>query len=132
MDGNGNKKEDSPFGDVIFAYTRQDALNDGVLVDCSEMAREAGIKYPVALTRAAWDQYVRVPEGVDGQDENGRLWDILWMFKCGAMRARSNTMIFSLMVRNDNVALKEVELKAVIGPGDTWEPVITIMLPYED
>ena len=40
------------FGDVIYAYTRQDAINDGVLVDVTELAREAGFKIPVAITAA--------------------------------------------------------------------------------
>src|SRR5262249_48790011 len=35
-------------------YTRAEALPDGVLIDGSETAREAGIRWPVALTRAAW------------------------------------------------------------------------------
>ena len=132
MDEDRNKKQGSPFGNVIFSYTRQDALNDGVLVDCSEMAREAGIKYPVALTYAVWDRYVVVPDGVSGQDEKGRLWDILWMFRCAAIKTSSEIMNFRLLVRNDNSKATEVMLKAIIGPGDTWEPVITIMLPHED
>ena len=44
--------------EVIYAYTRAQALEDGVLVDASEIAREAGIGFPVALTRAVWANYV--------------------------------------------------------------------------
>src|SRR4051812_27741843 len=40
------------FGEVIFAYTRKQAIEDGVLVDVTETAKEAGFKIPVALTRA--------------------------------------------------------------------------------
>ena len=29
----------------------------------SDVAREAGIRYPVALTRSVWEACVRVPEG---------------------------------------------------------------------
>jgi hypothetical protein len=39
--------------DLIHRYTRADALRDGVLVDVSATAREAGFRWPVALTRAA-------------------------------------------------------------------------------
>ena len=35
---------------VISSYTRAEAIEDGVLVDVSKVAREAGIKYPVAVT----------------------------------------------------------------------------------
>jgi hypothetical protein len=68
--------------DPIHSYTRADALRDGVLIDVSPAAREAGIRYPVALTRAAWQRCVKVPRGVPCQDEEGRLWDVLW----GAIR----------------------------------------------
>jgi hypothetical protein len=44
-----------------------------VLIDVSKTAREAGFKYPVALTAAAWAKCVEVPPGVPCQDERGRL-----------------------------------------------------------
>ena len=49
--------------EVLYAYTRKQALADGVQIDVSEMAREAGLKFPVYLTRAVWENYVRVPDG---------------------------------------------------------------------
>ena len=120
--------------DVIYAYTRAQALEDGVLVDVSEMAKEAGIKFPVALTSAVYGKYVEVPDGVSSQDETGRLWDILWMFRCAAAKFNGSTLLFKLHVRNENRDCMPplVTLKAVCGPGDTPEPVITIMLPDED
>jgi hypothetical protein len=63
----------NPNADVIDAYSRAQALADGVLADVSPVAREAGIIFPVALTRAVWDRYVRVPEDVLCQNkEAGR------------------------------------------------------------
>jgi hypothetical protein len=58
--------------DLIHRYTRADAIRDGVLIDVSTVAREAGIRYPVALIAAAWAKCVAVPPGVLGQDESGR------------------------------------------------------------
>ena len=121
------------FGPVISAYTRAQAIADGVLVDASEMAREAGLKYPTALTATVWGQYVAVPEGVKGQDERGRLWDILMMLRLTLQnRADGSQLRFDLLVQNDNTMPKPVTLKAICGPGDTPDPVITIMLPNED
>jgi hypothetical protein len=60
--------------DYIHRYTRADAIRDGVLIDVSAVAREAGIVYPVALTAAVWARCVAVPAGVECQDEQGRLW----------------------------------------------------------
>jgi hypothetical protein len=64
--------------DLIHRYTRAQAIEDGVLIDVTQTAREAGFKYPVALTAAAWAKCVAVPPGVVCQDEAGRLWDVLW------------------------------------------------------
>jgi hypothetical protein len=64
--------------DLTYRYSRADAIADGVLIDVSTVAREAGITYPVALTSAVWARCVTVPPGVECQDEAGRLWDVLW------------------------------------------------------
>ena len=122
--------------EVISSYTRAQALEDGVLVDVSAIAKQAGIRFPVALTSTVWGQYVEVPEGVSCQDEKGRLWDILWMFRGAAARFNGDTLFFKLYVRNHNRDRLDsrdlVTLKAICGPGDTLDPVITIMLPDED
>jgi hypothetical protein len=132
------------FGEPIHTYTRAQALEDGVLVDVTETAREAGIKYPVALTAEVFAKYVKVPEGVTCQDVRGRLWDILWMFRChanGVLRpvahyreGLASVMHFKFYVQNDARLTKPklATLKAHCGPGDQVEPVITIMLPDQD
>jgi hypothetical protein len=125
------------FGEVIFAYTRKQAIEDRTLVDVSETAREAGFKIPVALTRAVWSEFVEVPEGVVCQDEKGRLWDVVWMCRYGIAQAKNrdaSEFLFQLHVRNDNREGEPplVTLKAVCGPDDDRAPCITIMLPEED
>jgi len=52
---------DPVFGPVIYAYTRAQAIDDGVLVDASALAQEAGIRYPVAVTRGLWERHITVP-----------------------------------------------------------------------
>ena len=122
--------------EVIYAYTRKDALADGMQVDLSETAREAGLKFPVFLTRAVWENYVRVPDGVRCQDEKGRLRDIVWMLRCAARRTSGPQMTFKLHVRNDNRDRIPplVTLKAVCGPRDIDDPMpaITILMLNED
>ena len=120
--------------DPIHRYTRADALRDGVLIDVSATAREAGIRWPVALTRAAWERCVAVPPGVACQDEAGRLWDVCWMLALAARRCRGAEVRFGVHVRNDNRDRTPplVRLKALCGPGDHGEPVLTMMLPDED
>jgi hypothetical protein len=129
-------QNNSPFGDVIYAYTRKQAVADGVQVDVTKTAQEAGIKYPMFLTRAVFDAYVAVPPDVTAQDEAGRLWDVVWMTRFGILRARPGVdrIPVALYVRNDNRAAKLVKLIAQCGALDIDDPqpAITVMLPDED
>ena len=119
--------------DIIHRYTRKQAIADGVLIDVSSTAKEAGIQYPTAVTSSVWTNFVRVPEGVEAQDEQGRLWDVIWMLRQGIQQSRNEaTIFFYLHVRNDNHNVKRHLLKAVCGPDDDGSPCITVMLPEED
>ena len=128
--------EESPFGEIIYAYTRKQALADGVQVDVSTTAREAGIRFPVFITRTAFDAYVTVPPNVTGQDEAGRLWDVVWLlrFAIGKARPGQSRLPFALYVRNDNRRPQLVKLIAMCGPLDIDDPqpAITVMMPDED
>src|SRR6516225_6371681 len=101
--------------DLIHRYSRADAIRDGVLIDVSATAREAGIRFPVALTAAAWERCVAVPPGVECQDEAGRLWDLLTVFRFAARRSDGDRLTFGVHVRNDNRGRTPplVRLKAV-------------------
>lgn len=133
------------FGPPIYTYTRAQAIEDGALVDVTATAREAGLRFPVALTRAAWERCVTIPKGVRCQDEAGRLWDVLHclhyairddIYRSYTTRNRraGDTVRFGVHVRNDNRNRIPplVQLKSICGPGDDGEPVLTIMLPEED
>jgi len=128
--------EDSPFGNVIYAYTRKQAIADGVQVDVSTTAKEAGIRFPVFITRTAFDAYVTVPQNVSGQDEAGRLWDVVWMLRFAILKAAQgkDRLPFALYVRNDNRAARLVKLIATCGALDIDDPqpAITVMMPDED
>ena len=136
MNQDTNKQTDSPFGEVIYSYTRKQAVADGVQVDVTKTAREAGISIPVFLTRTVFDAYVAVPPNVQGQDEAGRLWDIVWMLRFAISRARGHTdrCPVALYVRNDNQRAKLIKLIAQCGPLDIDDasPAITVMMPDED
>ena len=125
-----------PFGPVIYSYTRALAVADGFQVEVSTTAAEAGIKFPVFLTRAVFDAYVEVPPGVTGQDEAGRLWDIVWMLRFAIRRSRAGAdrLPVALYVRNDNRAARLIKLIATCGPLDLDDPqpAITVMMPDED
>ena len=127
---------DNPFGPIIYAYTRAQAIADGVQVDVTTTAQEAGIRFPVFITRTAFDAYVTVPPNVTGQDQAGRLWDVVWMLRHAIRKATpgQTRLPFALYVRNDNRAPRLIKLIAECGPLDIDkpEPAITIMMPDED
>jgi hypothetical protein len=124
------------FGPPIYTYTRKQALADGFQVDVTKTAQEAGIRFPFFITRAVFDAYVAVPPGVTGQDEAGRLWDLVWMTRFGIIRCRPGVdrVPVALYVSNDNQRSRLVKLVAVCGALDIDDPapVITLMLPDED
>jgi hypothetical protein len=132
---------DDFFGEVISTYTRAQAIEDGALVDVSGMAREAGFQWPVALTSAVWVDCV-VWTDEDSlqqvhQDESGRLWDVLFMAAHAIRTSRSSgdRLLFQLYrVPRDGYSTDAVltTLKLIVGPGDTRDPVMTILLPHED
>jgi hypothetical protein len=143
------KTTEDIFGPVIFSYTRKQAIEDGVLVDVSQVAEEAGIKLPTAITQAVFADYVAVPPELEGeQDVSGRLWDVMWMLshaiRSGSVKGDRGT--FELIVvkldkgdwRSNEKPFEGsrkrrlVTLKAVCGPADDGSPCITVMRPDED
>lgn len=141
MRTNGNQ---GLFGEaeVIHSYTRAQAVDDGMLVDVSEVAREAGFRFPVAMTAAAWGDCVEWSDEDSKrqtyQDEAGRLWDVLWMGMCAARSAASRNIsqasfsLYRVPRGGRGMQPRLTQLKLVVGPGDDGEPVITVMLPNED
>ena len=120
---------------VISAYSRAQAIADGVLVDATVLAKETGFRFPVAVTAGVWSKCITVPEGVEGQDERGRLWDLLTMLRHAFPNSVDDRVDFGLHVRNEYaefVSMPLERLYALCGPGDDAEPVITVMLKGED
>jgi hypothetical protein len=120
--------------EVIHVYTRAQALADGVLVDVTDTAKEAGFRIPVALTAAVWSDCVAWPANDSAQDERGRLWDLLYLAAFEARRRRhAQIRSFRLWrVPCGGRIPESIRLALHIGPGDTAEPVITILQPEED
>ena len=129
------------FGPVISAYTRAQAIEDGVLVDVSDTAREAGFNIPVAVTRAVWNRLIALPDGYQGfQDERGRLWDVVSMARHYALRASDRDRVtMCVLVRDIRQDLHDSNRPprkhfpvVAIGAGDEGQPAISIMFPEDD
>ncbi len=133
-------RPDSEDEEVIFSYTRAQALADGVLVDVTQAASEAGFRFPTAISV---DLHARLTpnerEKSLGQSYAGRLWDVLYLAAIAGQRVGFENLA------SIQVGLFEIEedqlhvtycgnlltLWVVVGPGDIGEPVITIGFPED-
>jgi hypothetical protein len=127
--------------DIVFRYTRRQAMRDGVLIDCTnadfgDLCDRLGIRVNVAMTSGAWAETIG---GLDeplppGQSIEGRLWDVLyaWRYAIALQGSDTDRIYFKVSVKSGERERKNVDLWSLIGPGDEGEPVITIMLRGED
>ena len=111
---------------IISSYTADEAINDGYLIDVSEMARETGFKWPVRITRSVHN-LCTPPKSNQVQSYEGRLWDILLLAFIAVRHVKN---------KNDRMATYKVKigrklhtLWAVID--GTSGSAIHIMLPED-
>jgi len=120
--------------DLIYRYTRVQALEDGVLVDVSATAHEAGFTCPVAVTATVWAMVESIPPKFQGcQSVSGRLWDLVYMAVMEIRRHRGESgteLLYRFIMHHGRQTY--VTLKIVFSSGDNGEMVVTIMLPDED
>ena len=117
--------------DVVFTYTRAQAIEDGVLVDVTEQAAQVGFKYPVALTCRLWGYLCEGTKAEPEPDVLPRVFALLLAAGKAAREegAQTDRVHFTHYIPATGSALK---LWSLCGPGDTPEPVVTIMLEGED
>lgn len=141
------------FGEPIHVYTMAQAIEDGVLIDASDLAKN-WFRWPVVLTSAAWADTVQWSEadshrtGSWGQTESGRLRDVLWMSALAVRRAPKDSGLGASVkvtlarvprdperleeLRTREMESEDVELKATFAAADNGGPAIVISLPDED
>jgi hypothetical protein len=126
--------------EIIHGYSRAQAIEDGVLVDLMQtetrgLVREAGFKFPIAMTATAFFEWINPSDKdrAEGQSINGRLWDMLTMLRHAIKGAKpgADQLLFSFIVRKDG-RQHTARLKSMCVPGDDAAPVLTFMLPDED
>ena len=123
---------------TVFTYTRAQAIADGVLLDVTPVAQEAGFTCPIALTAGLWAKYGTQTPGED----HGTVWDVLWMLRCAATgilpakiehHAEGQIVWYELSLTPKGKQKPElVTLKAIAEFGEDGKEIITILLPDED
>ena len=126
-----------PGFDCIYRYTREQAIEDGVLVDLSkqtpDLVERAGLQYDVAITSAAFSE-------IGGWWDDGKLRDRLTelfaLIQGLAMLTHpsdpnGDRLYFTFTAYRDGKEIK-VPLWVSCSGGDFGEPVLTIMVQGED
>lgn len=121
---------------VLFEYTRAQAISDGVLVDLSTSfpSDTRMFKWNLCCTESVWALIENTAKTEDLDCPDVYVWDLAFM-AFNAIRTQGNTgsehLFFKItlpLCENGT----EHRLKLVCGPGDAGEPVLTIMLINED
>lgn len=127
-------QDDQPFGPVIFSYTRKQAIEDGVLIDVTSLAKQVGFKLHSAITCG-------VSEALTAMIRRRRPEDFtkypLYRVQAAAYRALLDTLRHRIALQKSatnrlDFQCDEVSLWAHVGPGDEGEAVLTVMLVGED
>ena len=116
------------FGDTIYSYSRKQAIEDGVLVDLSQIESvKQHWRNPFACTDAVWMIIEKALEQ-PSQDVSGICHDICTMAKLALNESNDAEQVLFHVI----IADRAHQLKLHCGPGDTSAPVLTLMLPNED
>ena len=119
---------------TTYCYSRKQAIEDGLLIDVTITAQEAGFNWPIAISSAVWYRYIVPFENLSDLEygKQSRLWDVLVALLYSASRKSDTIMYFKIPFLTISRKRIIVTLKAVAGFDDKGESVITIMLPDED
>lgn len=130
----------------IHSYTRQQAIEDGVLVDVTEWAGPKGIMGGLdlawAVTREVFEQIEAIPERLEGlADVRGRAHDVLWLATltlAGVLRrARpgvdaSGRWAFRVILPVKGSRKQTQTYHVALCGGDDGRGAATVMLPEQD
>jgi hypothetical protein len=104
------------FGEPIYTYTRQQAVEDGMLADVTAWAAEVGFRCPVVLTAKLWAALEDVPDHAKGvQSLRGRAHDVLWMARLVAPAAvRQGSADFAVLIDLRDTRTRRQTLRLVL------------------
>ena len=120
---------------LIFSYTRAQAIADGVLIDVTAQAKEAGFKLHTVVSDNLFGSYITPPTGLEGEGQSisGRLHDLFMVLRTAILgKSATDYLELDVLFLMTPGRHERVRIIAVVGPGDHGEPVMTIMLPGDD
>lgn len=119
---------ENPFGEIIFSYTRAQAIEDGVLIDLSQFELiQRHWKFPFACTSAVWE-VLSAAARVEGIGLERILFDVTLLAQIGIQIGSQGELLQLAIMLGGRLE----HLKLHLGPGDTADPVLTLMMENED
>jgi len=126
--------------DVIYSYTREDAIDDGILIPVDtiseNLAKQAGFSIPVLVSHSLYEKHLKPTETLEkmGQDIIGRTWDVLNVARYTATQSKDSDrmefVVSFLAVNNSNYDVKLIASIDVMSKNN--QPAIHIFLPEDD
>jgi hypothetical protein len=117
-------------------YTRQQAIDDGVLFDLTEWAEATGFTMPVTCTAAVWYRWIMPPEGKvePGHSKTDRAHHVLRMLFAAVRRqqATADPITFEVTGLNPQRQPETATLQARHEHDGDDEPVMVVMLEHEE
>lgn len=117
-------------------HSRTDKVAAGLLIDVTAEARRLGWRWPVHLTREAWEMTVRWDAEIEArkafscpEEPEGRLRNLLWLGLVAVRPATGNRVWFDadcVPPYGAAVNCRAIPMVATIGPSDDLKPVVTI------
>lgn len=124
---------------------RADLLASGVLTGIEQIATEAGIRWPIALSPTLARDVRAIPAGRGHESWDGRVWDCLTMYRVGARmcppKATEFRYTFFMTTRpfvpgeedeDDGIERHAYRVLAILGPDDSGGPALTLFRDDED
>ena len=118
-------------GELIYSYTRQNAIDDGIFVDVTEVANPNGFKIPVAVTTNLFHSYVNKEE-LEEEANDIRLNVFLFTVwsAISKHRDKDKDSLLCLTIKHDDKPLKVWVAIEAQSPTDP-SPAINILLPED-
>ncbi len=115
----------------IYKYTAKQAVEDGILCEVGNIAKEAGFVYQVRITSGVYELVSPSEEAKQyGQSYEGRLWDVLIMAHLAVKNSKDESLVtFKVLFQNGSTNQQTIELWAALDT--TSGPAIHILLPTE-
>ena len=125
------KDAEEIFGEAISTYTRDQAHEDGVLVDLSETEGAKLFKWPVSFTSNLYER-LKKGEGSKPNILDARVWDVCYMAIVAIKateqkRQPGDSDVFFKVI----VGKSTLKLWGNCGPSDKGSPCITIGFPED-